>query len=595
MVRGARPHAAAIERKLRVAVTDAGHEQDLNADDLARRCQRLVVLGGPGSGKTWLAKRSARRCAEAALEALGAGASLDEVELPLYTTCSHLIRAGGDIREAAVSSAVDQLADLGGNRLSSTLRRFFTDRNASTLLVLDSLDEAHGSGERLRQADTLPWRIILTSRAIAWNYQLVVDEGNDSHRIGELQPLLYPDDVNSFVHRWFVQQPDRGEYVAAAIAGRPDLQPSATIPLILAFYCIVGGGGKALPDSRRDLYTLVLNRLLTGRWRAGHSRLPDLHACLEILEAWAWSGCLHDPLSGVATWADDIATEQRRLDAADEKALDHVAAPLGAPDVDTGKTLRRFIHRSIREHLVARHVAGLSAEQAATVLLPHLWYDPDWEYVNPAAIVAHANRDQLLRVLLRSATGSSRIPSDLAGIDAGWQIRELLVRIAAESHETDWSPEIAALIGRARVELAPACGRDAARLGQRVPRPRRHADPPVRRQVMAATAICPLTRFPNTYAHFCIRSRCRGSTAAQAGRPGRADRLAGICAGAEGEVSPVGPRCGAGVHGGGDRAGGHGPSPGHRNQPPVPRHRGPCAGGKHRGRLACRGRGRARS
>ena len=49
--------------------------------------------------------------------------------------------------------------------------------------------------------------------------------------------------------------------------------------------------------------------------------------------------------------------------------------------------------------------------------------------------------------------------------------------------------------GRA-AHLAPAGGRDAARLGQWVPRPRRHADPPVRRQVTAATVICPPVRLP---------------------------------------------------------------------------------------------------
>lgn len=45
---------SAIERKLRIMSAHGDVEQELDADDLAKRCTRLVVLGGPGSGKTWL-------------------------------------------------------------------------------------------------------------------------------------------------------------------------------------------------------------------------------------------------------------------------------------------------------------------------------------------------------------------------------------------------------------------------------------------------------------------------------------------------------------------------------------------------------------
>ena len=145
---------AAIERKLRMASTGSRpqKDEDLDADDLGRQCRRLVVLGGPGSGKTWLAKRTARLCAEAALEALAAGVTLEEVELPLYTTCARLSKArrGEHIRRAAVASALGQLPDLGGSRVLDALQLLFEERNAPTLLVADSLDEARGDDDWLR-------------------------------------------------------------------------------------------------------------------------------------------------------------------------------------------------------------------------------------------------------------------------------------------------------------------------------------------------------------------------------------------------------------------------------------------------------------
>ena len=231
-----------------------------------------------------------------------------------------------------VSSALDQLADLGGSRVSAALRVFFTERNARVLVVIDSLDEAHGPSDRLRQADTLPWRIVLTGRPSSWRNQLTINDKAESHRVGELQPLRYPGDVEPFIKRWFAGRPERGNDLAAEIARRPGLQQAATVPLILAFYCIVGSTGP-LPEFRRAPYTRVLNRTLTGRWRDdAEARQPDADTCLLALQAWAWDGATSNhPVSGVGMWADDIPTRRFRLGPADADALDHVATPSAPP------------------------------------------------------------------------------------------------------------------------------------------------------------------------------------------------------------------------------------------------------------------------
>ena len=83
--------------------------------------------------------------------------------------------------------------------------------------------------------------------------------------------------MEPFIRRWFEHQPDRGEDLAAQIARRPGLQQAATVPLVLAFYCIIGGR-EPLPDYRRELYGKVLNRMLTGRWRHDDDRQPDADA-----------------------------------------------------------------------------------------------------------------------------------------------------------------------------------------------------------------------------------------------------------------------------------------------------------------------------
>jgi NACHT domain len=444
---------AAIERTLRISA----RQGYADADKLARRCSRLVILGGPGSGKTWLAMRAARTSAEQALNRLDGDASLDEVELPLYITCSRLISTPGDIREAVASSALNWIGDLGGSRIAGALRLRFTERAAPTLLVIDSLDEASDPGiarDRLRQVSSLTtqWRVVLTSRPSSWSGQLTIDDLDQAHQVGELQPLRYPDDVEPVVRQWFADDQARGQALIAQFADRPSLQEAATVPLILAFYCIVGGQ-QPLPEFRHKLHEQVINRLLRGPWRSAIGPLPDVGACRAALRAWAWHGAANCPVSGVGQWQDDIFAPDVPLSPAGQIAVGHIASPMAGQDFDTDQTPRRFVHRSIREHLVAEYVAGLPSSEAVDALLPHLWYDPDWEYTAPAAIAMHPEHDAVLRALLLRAGRTDELPIDLSAIDGG-EIRGLLARVAAESKEPDWSTELARIIGQARIELA---------------------------------------------------------------------------------------------------------------------------------------------
>jgi hypothetical protein len=454
---------AAIERKLWVNVPGAAQRRDADADELARQCSRLVVLGGPGSGKTWLAMRTARICAEEALAAMENGAILEEIELPLYTTCSRLLGASGDICEAAVSSALNWIGYLGGPRITKALFRFFTERPGKpTLLVIDSLDEASGAStahERLRQVDSLkqPWRVVLTSRPSSWNRQVKIEGENQTHQVGELQALRYPDDVESIIDRWFAGDPDRGLALARQISWRPSLQRAATVPLILAFYCIIGGGQGQLPEFRHKLYAQVINRMLRSPWHASSGPLRDVEACRQALRTWAWQAAKDQEhlVSGIGQWEDDVLTGEADLSPAAQAAVDHIAVPQGDPDFDTDQTRRRFVHRSIREHLVAEYVARMPAEEAAEELLNHLWYDPDWEYAAPAALAMHRQRDQVLRLLIHRITGGcDQLPADLAAIDACWEVRRFLAMVASDSEEKDWPAETAEMIGQARLSLA---------------------------------------------------------------------------------------------------------------------------------------------
>jgi hypothetical protein len=352
--------------------------------------------------------------------------------------------------------------------MTEAVRTLFEERNAPVLLVLDSLDEAPAADERVGQADTLPptWRIVLTSRPGSWNRQLRIDESQSStyRKVGSLQPLRYPDDVDPFIDRWFAGRPLAAAGLKAELRNRAAIQEAATVPLILAFYCIVAGGAP-LPARRTDLSARVIRRMLTGRWRGGAHRDPDPGACMQTLRNWAWSAASRSPVSGTGEWDDEFLAP-RVATPGDRDALDHVAVPAGPADPDTGMTLRRFVHRSVREHLVAEHVALLPAEAAAGELLNHLWYDPDWEHAAPAALALHPQRDEVLRDLIGNVTGGSGSFADLTAVDGCWEIRWFLTRVALETEETDWSPDARSLISQARMNAALLSPRtDGSRVG----------------------------------------------------------------------------------------------------------------------------------
>ena len=252
----------------------------------------------------------------------------------------------GDIRHAVVSSALDQLADLGGSRLSMALRH-----------VLHRKERAHTASDRLAGRGLGSRRTGSPSR-----YPAVADLSSllgRTHGISNLKltanrapgrsqncsPCITPPKLSRSSIGGLLVIPTGQQIFVAQIVHRSAIQQAARVPLILVFYCLVSGD-QPLPRFRRELYQKVLKRMLTGRWR-GRGPQPDVESCLKTLRNWAWAGASSDPISGTGTWDDDIPTGQQTMNMHDREAVGHVAAPAGLPDLDTGIVLRRFVHRSL--------------------------------------------------------------------------------------------------------------------------------------------------------------------------------------------------------------------------------------------------------
>ncbi|SHJ05103.1 hypothetical protein SAMN02745244_01621, partial [Tessaracoccus bendigoensis DSM 12906] len=424
---------ALLERDLQLDTRDGQPERVAAAEALAGR-GLLVVLGGPGSGKTWLGQRYAREAAQAALAELE-DPRVDPalVEIPLLTSwAGWALQPSGGV-DGLVSAALPATSE-------ERIRRFVLRPGARVLAVADSLDEAGVGENRARTLlRSLPgpvgWRVVVTSRPEAWHTTAPGLRPNEGVRIGTLVDLSYPEDVDGYIRQWFTGEPVDAERLIKQIANRPELRSTATVPLLLTFYCMLTeqDPGQDLPWTRRGLYRAIIDRLLTGGWSVDEPE-RDLEECRTILQDWAW-GAVAEAVTavGLGAWPNTITTEKTRSNL--ERGLDHVAPKQQHSTMyDRTHVQRRFVHRALVEHSVAEKIATFPAAKAAEALLPHVWFDPDWAATVPMAIAAHPERDTVVK-LLWAHHSTTLTPAQEA---VNTRLEDVLLEAATQTLPEDW-------------------------------------------------------------------------------------------------------------------------------------------------------------
>jgi NACHT domain len=436
--------------------SEGGYAETADAVKLAARCERIVLLGGPGAGKTWLARRIAIGAAQRAGEQLTAGADLATVEIPLFARCQAVLASGLPAWKAVVEAALAQVGHrFGSDRLAEALRRRFLDQSGRFLVVLDGLDEAdhlpYGDFlDRLAKTAGLDLRIVLTSRPDTWRHQLPLDTTNERHRVAVLQSLAYPEDVTAVTGAWLAGNPDARDELIARLAGNAELAQAAGTPLLCAMYCLLAETGDIGELAGARLTGHVITRLLHGTWRGRHLNAQGQAAARAALRRLAWPGVGNDPVTGLAAWPELVrCVFEPQLSQDVEAAVSHVA-PQVPYSPDNGNIARQFLHPLIREHLVAEYVAALPAvDEARDAIRPHLWRDPQWRQVLPWAIAAHPSHDALLDELVCGETSSRDLQHALERRDGLDELRGLLLQLAAETSPGHWSSGHAALIDQA--------------------------------------------------------------------------------------------------------------------------------------------------
>ena len=442
-----------LERTLEIA----DEQRTMSPAEALEGVWLLTVLGGPGSGKTWLAQRLAREAAETALEQLrDPRVDPASVELSLFTTVAEWIKRHGTGFEGLVEAALP-------NESQQRIRRLVLRPGARVLAVADSLDEGvsvNSARKLLNSLTNSPTRrLVVTSRPEAWHSAASGLRSTQDTRVGTLTELRYPGDVHGYIEAWFKGNPPTAQHLIRQLEERHELRTTATSPLLLTFYCMLTEQEpvQELPRRRRELYRTIIDLLLTGGWATAKEDV-DRTKCRAILQQWAWEA-VKDAVTpaGLGVWPETITTNRTTpsVSAAMERPLDNVAPKQeypGSSHYDHARVERRFLHRTLWEYLVSEHIATtFSAAKAAKALLPHIWFDPEWHVTLPMAIAAHRRRSRLVDLLWTHHTDSPT-PAQKVVND---RLEELVLEVAAQTDPEDWNKANRARIRALRDNFAP--------------------------------------------------------------------------------------------------------------------------------------------
>ena len=441
-----------LERTLEIAY----EQRTMSPAEALEGVWLLTVLGGPGSGKTWLARRLAREAAETALEQLrDPRVDPASVELPLFTTVAEWVKRHETGFEGLVEAALP-------HESQEKIRRLVLRPGARVLAVADSLDEGVAVNQARRLLNSLTssrTRLVVTSRPEAWHSAASGLCATQDTRIGTLTELRYPKDVHGYVEAWFTENPPTAQHLIRQLERRRELRATATSPLLLTFYCMLTEQepDQELPRRRRELYRTIIDLLLAGGWvtTAEHVNTDE---CRAILQQWAWDA-VKDAVTpaGLGVWPETVTTNRMppHVSAAMERALDNIAPKQEYPLShfhDRAQVERRFLHRTLWEYLVSEHIATtFSAAKAAKALLPHIWFDPDWHVTLPMAIAAHRRRSKLVNRLWAYHSNHPTPALEMANN----RLEELLLEVATQSGPEDWNKANQARIRALRHNFAP--------------------------------------------------------------------------------------------------------------------------------------------
>ena len=382
------------ERRNSSAPIDTGTAvpDQLSVDSILARYRHMVIVSGPGGGKStlaaWVVGQSTRWWSTAR-RSQGIKKAPYGAVIAITISATQLI-SGGDLAEA-IASACSQT----GDKIDPDYFRQRPFPGVDWLVFIDGLDELVDSVQRSKVLYSLSAYLESRSgymRIVATSRPLPIGELAELRQPGVCELLLCPfghDDIRDFARKWFTSRSDT-PLNAQGIEGEVDrfmanlrtagLTAMVRLPLLAAIAALVyeHKHGATLPRSRTALYAEFVTILLSARDiesseigdnSAGKSLadaasvfsrwlLTRMDKLLLVLAAVQVSDIGCSLMEVACSWARENAPKEDAFEAGESTWTGALLNNLIATSLFVARNSEvEFLHQSIAEYIAAGQLA----------------------------------------------------------------------------------------------------------------------------------------------------------------------------------------------------------------------------------------------